>query len=377
MLWLSVVILVTVLQVVGSLQRVPTRVVVSGGCHGNELTGVWVLSRLQQRAAAIAEAYPMLRVETLLANPRAHADNVRFIDCDLNRQFSQAALIAPPESYRSRSMGIDFGRYETTRAREISAKFGPKGAEAQAADLCIDLHTTTANMGCTLIVGSWCHPALAAASYVAQQWLRGDDRVAQSFPLRVLIDPHHSKEDCPYLCSVARHGIEIEVGPCAQGLLRADVAAATERAVTMLFEFFDRLSSGDQPALPPTLEAFVDKGKLAWPAGKSGALPGVIVHPNLQDRDFEKLVVGDPLWLALDGTVTPYAGQYGDEVYPVFINEAAYYHSASGLGIGICEPVVCRLMKPQLTPPPPPPAWSSPAVEIQSPRRVWQQVEEY
>ena len=38
----------------------------------------------------------------------------------------------------------------------------------------------------------------------------------------------------------------------------------------------------DQPQLPPTLEAFVDKGKLAWPAGTSGVLPGVIVHPSLQ-----------------------------------------------------------------------------------------------
>ena len=31
------------------------------------------------------------------------------------------------------------------------------------------------------------------------------------------------------------------------------------------------------------------------------------------------------------------AGQFGEEVVPIFINEAAYYYTQSGSGIGIAE----------------------------------------
>ena len=250
---------------------VSPRVVVSGGCHGNELNGVWTLLRLDQRAAEIATSFPMLQVETLLSNPRAHDSNLRFVDCDLNRQFSDAALSQPLPECPS---------YEAVRAHEIAASFGSGGD--READFCIDLHTTTTNMGCTLIVGSWSPAALAAAAYVALHWARGDVEVARRFPLRVLIDPHYTKAECPYLCSVASHGIEIEVGPCAHGSLRADVSEATERAVVMVLEYLNLLSSGAAPDLPATVDAYVDRGKLPWPAGRSGVLPGVAVHPQLQ-----------------------------------------------------------------------------------------------
>jgi len=59
----------------------------------------------------------------------------------------------------------------------------------------------------------------------------------------------------------------------------------------------------------------VDKGKVPWAAGPPGSsLPGSVVHPSLQDRDFAPLKIGDPLFERLDGSVDVYDGAFGDIV---------------------------------------------------------------
>ena len=102
------------------------RVVVVGGTHGNEYTGVWLEKALRDKS------------ETIVGNPAAVEANRRFLDEDLNRCFLRSKLDAPPETR------------EAQRAREVDAALGPKGSD-NAADLVIDLHTTTANMGVTMI----------------------------------------------------------------------------------------------------------------------------------------------------------------------------------------------------------------------------------
>eukprot|EP00965_Chrysotila_dentata_P115941 3832515-Pleurochrysis_carterae.AAC.2 len=62
-----------------------------------------------------------------------------------------------------------------------------------------------------------------------------------------------------------------------------------------------------------------------------------IVHPSLQDRDYEPLKKGDALFEHMDGTIERYDGSLGEVVYPIFINEAAYYYAQSGTGIGMTE----------------------------------------
>ena len=59
----------------------------------------------------------------------------------------------------------------------------------------------------------------------------------------------------------------------------------------------------------------------------------------LQDRDFEPLHEGAPLFESLDGEIVTYDGSLGPTVVPIFINEAAYYYAASGLGIMLTEAV--------------------------------------
>jgi len=282
-------------------------------------------------AEAMSARYPSLEIETLLANPLAHQTNRRFVDDDMNRMFTAERLAR--ESPRG---------YEPRRAKEISDALGPKGewrgaaGDGQAADLVVDLHTTTANMGCTIIVDSWCSFGMRAAAYASGQWDSACRRAGVSsaqYPLRVLTEDFTQAES-PYLCSVGRHGLMIEVGPSAQGLLRASCIAATELALSLVFEFVDRCNRGDPPPLPPTLGVYVDVGSIPWPQ-QDDTLPEGVVHPSLQDADFVSLSKGGALFLMLDGTVVTYDGSFGDEVVPIFVNEAAYYYSQSGAGIGI------------------------------------------
>jgi len=269
-----------------------------------------------------ADARPgSIKVETLLANPRAHEASARFLDDDLNRQFIHG--------------GRPNGGYEAERAKEIEAAIGPKGSSI-AADMVIDLHTTTANMGTTIIVNSYCHLALRAAAYLTQEWdtceADGEATPASTHPLHVYLhDITH--EAAPYLCSVGKAGITIEVGPTPQGLLRADAVGATERALHLLLRFLELDASGQAPATPATLPVYVDGGKVPWPAGSgslSSRLPGALVAPSLQDRDFQPLRVGEPMFVTPGGGVIKYDGAKGDVVYPIFVNEAAYYLAQSG-----------------------------------------------
>ena len=61
------------------------------------------------------------------------------------------------------------------------------------------------------------------------------------------------------------------------------------------------------------------------------------MHASIQDRDFMPLNKGEALFDRLDGSTVPYDGSLGEVVYPIFINEAAYYYAQSGTGVGITE----------------------------------------
>eukprot|EP00316_Scyphosphaera_apsteinii_P021190 CAMPEP_0119303702 /NCGR_PEP_ID=MMETSP1333-20130426/5092_1 /TAXON_ID=418940 /ORGANISM="Scyphosphaera apsteinii, Strain RCC1455" /LENGTH=362 /DNA_ID=CAMNT_0007306441 /DNA_START=68 /DNA_END=1153 /DNA_ORIENTATION=+ len=312
------------------------RVIVSGGTHGNEYTGVYVLEKLKSQSEILKQNYPSLEIETLLANPKAHAANRRFIDDDLNRMFAESML-----------SDISLSSYEANRAKAISFAIGPKGSKA-AADFCVDLHTTTACMGCTIIVNEWCPLSIRAAAYISRRWSDacaqdgavaiGSEGCGVRHDFRVMLHPGGSQAEAPYLCSVARNGLTIEIGPIPQGLLRSDVIASTERALQLVLEFLELLNNGEPVELPHSLRVYIDRGKVPWEAGHDGSkLPGAVVHHSLQDRDFGVLSRGDPLYQRVDGSVLAYDGSCGEIVHPVFVNEAAYYYAESGQGVTMTQ----------------------------------------
>ena len=122
------------------------RVAIVSGTHGNELTGVYLVKKFERYPQLL---YRHFECVTLLANPQAVVANRRYIDRDLNRSFDNAELA------NATSIG-----YEAQRAQEIAR-------ELANIDLIIDLHSSTAQMGLTILPSSR-HPFnLRLAAYLS------------------------------------------------------------------------------------------------------------------------------------------------------------------------------------------------------------------
>ena len=281
------------------------QVLVVGGTHGNERTGTQLLRRFQAQPHELQRKH--FSAQTLLANELAYAQNRRYVDQDLNRCFSQSLLGKAPENR------------EQARAQEINRLFGPKGADTKT-DWIIDLHTTTANMGITLVVQQNDPLALDMALYVQQQ-------LSDS----IIFYEDNLPEEDPFLCSVARHGLLIEVGPVAQGLLRWQTFEQTRQALMHALDYID-LHAGGNLNLPPTreVEVFQFVEKLHLPRDKNGEIIGM-VHPDLQDKDYHRLSPGDPIFILDTGDTVLF--EYPEAMHVAFVNEAAYYDQAHGLSL--------------------------------------------
>ena len=179
----------------------PMKVAVVGGTHGNEYTGVWCIKSLNRRlSSSSSNPFSKLKISTLLGNPEAHLQNKRFIDQDLNRQFSYKALIEAPDS----------SCLESKRAQEINAMLGPKSFEDDDQEepninCIIDLHTTTTNMGITLIVGEGDSLMTKAAAYIIYKCNNENGDKAC-----ILMHTHKNQKSRPHLSSIASHALSIE-----------------------------------------------------------------------------------------------------------------------------------------------------------------------
>ncbi|MEE4244872.1 MAG: aspartoacylase, partial [Kangiellaceae bacterium] len=170
-----------------------SNILIVGGTHGNESTGVYIIDSLTNNPQRLAE-YPF-NVELLLANPEAVKQNKRYLDKDLNRCFSRALLAEQ-----------NFSQYESKLAREIVDEIGDK--DTCKYDLIIDLHTSTANMGVNLVLTKHDDFHFNMMGYLQS---KRDDVVVTSEA--EMIPDHH------FLCALAKCNVIVEVGPIAQGLL--------------------------------------------------------------------------------------------------------------------------------------------------------------
>jgi succinylglutamate desuccinylase len=287
-----------------------------------------------------------LEIETLLANPEAHLANKRFIDTDLNREFKCDTLCVVDDKEEGGfddDEGILDSGIESRRAKELDGILGSKcEGSVDEFDVAIDLHTTTSNMGITLIVNEGDELMTQGAAFVA----------ARCQDAKILMHSIPEREERPTLSSAAKHGFTIEVGPVPQGILRHDAVINTESAMHALLEFFQRKNQGlDLTAefkegypnglvpcfrTAPARRTGEISGKITWPSdAENPNFPSLMIHKSLQDKDFTLLQIGDPLFIGPDRSVIYYDGSHGDSVYVVFVNEGGYYYASSGTGIGV------------------------------------------
>ncbi|MCL2281737.1 MAG: aspartoacylase, partial [Fibromonadales bacterium] len=252
-------------------------IVICGGTHGNELTGVYLAKKHNW----------------LLANPEAVAACRRYMHRDLNRCFAISEL----ESCENNT-------FELARAREINALLGKKGSKS-APDLILDIHNTTANMGITLILSARDPLLLGISSIIATEF-KG---------VHIYLQPEN--RDCsPYLGTIARRDICIEAGPQPHGTLKAELFAKVESVVFRILE----LARGSLPSAGGA-EIFTESRSIDYPRDAEGNIVAMI-HPALQGRDFCELRAGMPVFMSFDGKEILWTGE---TCYPAFINEAAYY----------------------------------------------------
>lgn len=281
------------------------KLTIIGGTHGNEVTGTYLLKRWTANPTEIARE--SFKTSILWANPKAFYENKRYIDVDLNRSFLIKEL--HDETIIT---------YEGNRAKAINAYLGPK--ESPAVDFLIDIHTTTSDMGVTIVL------------------FEGDDEY--NFRLAAFIKSHmprvnlyhfqdHS-EDHPYLVSITPRRLVLEIGPVPQGVLRHDVFELANRAVQLALDFVHSVNVGSQPDNENEVEVFVHKSVVSFPLDQAGNING-IVHRDLQDKNFSELKKGDPLFIMLNGDLVRFEGD--ETAYPTFINEAAYYHQKIALSL--------------------------------------------
>ncbi|XP_074046636.1 aspartoacylase [Macrotis lagotis] len=277
------------------------KVAIFGGTHGNELSGVLLVKHWEEDGAEVQRAG--VQVKPFITNPQAVQKGCRYIDCDLNRVFDPAHL--------SNEMKED-SPYEVRRAQEIHHLFGPKGSE-EAYDVILDLHNTTANMGSTLILESSKDDLLIQMFHYIKSALA-------PLPCFVYLIEHPTLKYATTR-SVAKHPVGIEIGPQSQGVLRADILDQMRRVVRHALDFIQYFNEGREfPAC--SLEVYQVIEKVDYPRKENGEI-AALIHPSLQDKDWKPLNPGDPMFLTLDGKTIPFDGD--STVYPVFVNEAAYY----------------------------------------------------
>lgn len=280
------------------------RVAIVGGTHGNEFTGAYLIQKFDQFPDLITR--PSFETVTLLANPNAFAAGRRYVEKDLNRCFLKQDL-----------QDSTLGSYEELLAKSIHDILASN--RDKQADFILDLHSSTANMGLTIILVN-SHPLnLKLAAYLSQ-----------INPLvRIYRCSFKSIEENPFVNSLCELGFAIEVGPIAQGVLKATLFQQTEELVHAVLNYLEEFNRSEIPSTNETLILYDHLSIVEYPKKKDGKIFGMI-HPELQDKDYQPLLPGNPMFLTFNNKTIIYEGV--STVWPIFINEAAYYDQ----GIAMC-----------------------------------------
>lgn len=267
------------------------KVLLVSGTHGNELSGIYLNKLIKERL------YPAERTSfsthTIIANPQAMAHNQRFIESDLNREFSAESL-----------------DQEATTVEQKRAKQLAKEHSNTKNQLIIDLHNTTSNMGATLILLSE-HPFYQRmGAYVKQ-------RMPQA---NILFESRKPWSAQPYLCSMGEYGVMIEVGAQAHGSLKFDVLELMKNMLTAVLDYLEQHNLNQNRQFE-SYDAYFYTEEVQLPLDSDG-LRLATVHPTICGKDFEAVSCGEPLLATFFGYDIHWEKEH--DIFPHFINESAY-----------------------------------------------------
>ncbi len=283
-------------------------IVIAGGTHGNELTGIKLYSKWAADSSNYIHACPSAKIDLVHTNIEASQITRRYVDMDLNRTFANRLLaIENPNAY------------EIRRAKELNDRFGPKGENTRT-DLIIDVHNTTSNMGICLIL-----------STRDPFTMRASAELVHEIPNCFIYYQPEERGESPYFGTVAKADICLEVGPQPHGTLDAKLFAETEKVVLRYLEMAEEWNQGTLQKKPKKIvDVYTQYKDIDYPRDPSGNI-SAMVHPNLQNGDYKEVRPGDPLFISFTGNDIPSAEDRS--VWPIFINEGAYYEKKLAMSL--------------------------------------------
>lgn len=269
--------------------------VIVGGTHGNETTGVEVLKLLEKRN------YFGKNVNLIghLANKKAYELQKRFVDRDLNRSFTKEVL------------GNGGHLHEERLAKEISDKFGKDN------NVIIDIHTTTANMGKSIVLTKINDFNLKLISFL------------QDIHKELKVFYWEENEKLAFLNGISPYGFAIEMGPVANNIMDCKIIEDTLVLVEDILDFVEKFNKNMLPNLNKSVTLYQGIDYIYYPVDSKGERFGY-VHDEFQNNNFKPLYKGDRLFKTYIDTNLEYQGE--DGLIPLFINEGAYY----GQNIACC-----------------------------------------
>ena len=317
---------------------------ISGGTHGNELNGVYLVKNWLKNGAHEIQRNSF-RTHVVLTNLRATEQCVRFTDVDLNRQITPENLF----SYEERKDCP----YEIQRARELYSQFQDEAGQ-KAVDFWLDLHNTTANTGPFFITSHTRDPfPLHLASHLQIK-----------FPeIRIMLlkpgnfeNPHfdeaharEEKQDQPLskftsggIPNIGKEGFGFEMGPLANGILNASMFNLAKEIICGVLDTVEEFNNGKE-FKEKEIEVFRILRNIHYPTDEDNSEISAMISPDLDGNDWKPLHPGNPLFLTFNGETIPFKGN--NVVWPVFINEAAYFRNKIAMAITTKEKIVVPALK--------------------------------
>lgn len=311
-----------------------SRVALLGGVHGNELIGIHLLSQYWNEQWLAAACGKQCKVEPIICNLLAKEKCVRFVDKDLNRCFALEDLTSTSAAAPG---------YEIQRALELNQIIGPKqhilGSITEwqknspgCCDYLIDMHSTTSNMGITLITLKGNAMTIRLAHYL-QTYLRENQC---PFPFNLMVDSECERTVNNNIDSITPSGFCLEVGSLAHGTLNDPVLFKWTRIAVEQSLHFIRMFNEDKE--PTSLDFEMDGYELIkplyFPRDEHTGCNTAMLHVDRIGSDFKPMKKGDALFVGIvHGDIEHYEEE--ETVFPCFYGEAAYF--TSGIACWLCR----------------------------------------
>ena len=267
------------------------KILIVSGTHGNEINPVWAVNQFSKQKNTIDFN---IEYKYIIGNPLAYERGCRYIDNDLNRSFD------------SIKNNTNNSIYEISRAKFLVEKFGVNGSDP--CEIAIDLHTTTANMGTSIVMygrreKDFCLAALLQNKFGLPIYLHEKD-----------------EQQTGFLVEAWPCGLVIEIGSVAQNFYDPYVIKRFLIIISSIRDEINKLKN-NQIKLPKDLIVHVHLGSIDYPRQKNGNI-NALIHPERINQDWKPLKKEDPLFIDMEGNTITYIGE--DTIWPVFIGEVAY-----------------------------------------------------